>query len=49
MVAVPFLWTAVGGSAAFLLGISQDWLLLVAGFIVRASKDTPWTSFGPAT
>ena len=33
LVAVPFLWTLVGGSAAFLLGIPQDWLLLVTGFI----------------
>jgi hypothetical protein len=33
LVAVPFLWTLVGGSAAFLLGIPQDWLLLFTGFL----------------
>ena len=30
---VPLLWSLVGGSAAFLLGIQQDWLLLVSGLI----------------
>ncbi len=30
---LPFLWSLVGGSAAFLLGIQQDWLLLVTGLI----------------
>lgn len=28
---VPFLWSLIGGSAAFLLGVPQDWLLLVSG------------------
>lgn len=31
---IPFLWSLVGGSAAFLLGIPQDWLLLVSGLSV---------------
>ena len=29
--AIPFLWSLVGGSAAFLLGVPQDWVLLVSG------------------
>lgn len=33
LLVIPFLWTLVGGSAAFLLGIPQDWLLLVTGVI----------------
>jgi hypothetical protein len=28
---VPVLWSLVGGSAAFLLRVPQDWLLLVTG------------------
>jgi hypothetical protein len=28
---IPFLWSLVGGSAAFLLGVPQDWLLLISG------------------
>lgn len=31
---VPFLWSLVGGSAAFALAIPQDWLLLVSGVVV---------------
>ena len=30
---VPLVWSLIGGSAAFLLGIQQDWLLLVSGLI----------------
>jgi hypothetical protein len=30
---VPFVWSLVGGSAALLLGIPQDWLLLASGLI----------------
>ena len=33
LLVIPFLWSLVGGSAAFLLGIPQDWLLLVSGLI----------------
>jgi hypothetical protein len=33
LLAIPFAWTLVGGSAAFLLGIPQDWLLLFTGLI----------------
>lgn len=31
LVALPALWSLIGGSAAFLLGVPQDWPLLVAG------------------
>ena len=34
LLVIPFLWTLVGGSAAFLLGIAQDWPLLVSGLVV---------------
>lgn len=30
---VPFIWSLVGGSAAVLLQVPQDWLLLISGFI----------------
>lgn len=31
---IPLIWSLIGGSAAFLLGIQQDWLLLVSGIAV---------------
>jgi hypothetical protein len=31
--AMPFLWSVIGGSAAFLLGMVQDWPLLIGGFL----------------
>ena len=34
--AVPMLWTIVGGSAAIMLGIVQDWALLTSGPAVLA-------------
>lgn len=30
---IPFVWSLIGGSAAFLLNVPQDWLLLASGFI----------------
>lgn len=33
LLAIPLLWSLVGGSAAMLLQIPQDWLLLVSGAI----------------
>jgi hypothetical protein len=30
---LPFAWSLIGGSAAFLLAVPQDWLLLASGFI----------------
>lgn len=34
VLAIPFVWSLVGGSAAFLLNVPQDWLLLVSGLVV---------------
>jgi len=31
---VPLLWSAIGGSAAFLLSVAQDWALPVAAIVV---------------
>jgi hypothetical protein len=33
LLVIPFLWSLVGGSAAVLLDVPQDWLLLVSGFL----------------
>jgi hypothetical protein len=33
ILAVPFLWSLVGGSAAILLAVPQDWMLLASGLI----------------
>jgi hypothetical protein len=30
---VPVLWSLIGGSAAILLRVQQDWLLLVSGLL----------------
>jgi hypothetical protein len=34
LLVVPVVWSLIGGSAAFLLGIPQDWLLLFSGLAV---------------
>jgi hypothetical protein len=34
ILAIPLVWSLIGGSAAFLLGVPQDWLLLVSGITV---------------
>jgi hypothetical protein len=34
LLAIPVLWSLVGGSAAFLLGVPQDWVLLLSGVAV---------------
>ena len=34
---VPLLWSLVGGSAAFLLQVPQDWALLLSGILVAAA------------
>ena len=36
LLAIPGLWSLVGGSAAMLLRVPQDWLLLVSGAIAVA-------------
>jgi hypothetical protein len=33
---VPFVWSLIGGSAAVLLAVPQDWVLLASGFVVCA-------------
>ncbi len=33
LLAVPIAWSLIGGSAAFLLGVPQDWLLLFSGVV----------------
>jgi hypothetical protein len=33
LLAVPFAWSLIGGSAAVLLNVPQDWLLLASGVI----------------
>jgi hypothetical protein len=37
LVIVPLLWSLVGGSAAFLLQVPQDWALLLSGILVAAA------------
>jgi hypothetical protein len=34
---IPLVWALVGGSAAFLLAVPQDWLLIAGGLLV-----VPW-------
>ena len=34
LLVIPVVWSLIGGSAAFLLGIQQDWLLLLSGLSV---------------
>ncbi len=33
LLVVPLLWSLIGGSAAFLLGVPQDWVLLASGVL----------------
>jgi hypothetical protein len=37
VLAAPVLWSLIGGSAAFLLGVPQDWLLLFSGILTIAA------------
>jgi len=34
---VPLLWSLVGGSAAFLLQVPQDWALILSGILAAAA------------
>jgi hypothetical protein len=34
LLVIPLIWSVIGGTAAFLLGIPQDWLLLVSAIAV---------------
>ncbi len=36
LLVIPFLWSLVGGSAAMLLGMPQDWPLLFSGIATTA-------------
>lgn len=38
LLAIPLLWAAIGGSAAVLLAIPEDWMLPVAGMLCAALK-----------
>lgn len=31
LLVIPFVWSLIGGTAAFLLGVPQDWVLLIGG------------------
>ena len=37
LLVIPALWSLVGGSAAFLLHVPQDWLLLASGLLVAVA------------
>lgn len=46
LLVIPVAWSLIGGSAALLLGIAQDWLLLFSGLSVlvivwRERRETP--------
>lgn len=43
LLVIPFMWALVGGSAAFLLAVPQDWPLLASGLLV-----VPWLWRRPA-
>jgi hypothetical protein len=38
IVALPFAWSLIGGTAAFLLHVPQDWLLLASGVLTVALR-----------
>jgi uncharacterized membrane protein YphA (DoxX/SURF4 family) len=41
---IPVIWSFVGGSAAFLLGVAPDWLLLVSGVMTIVLLNTRHTA-----
>jgi hypothetical protein len=43
LLVIPFVWALVGGSAAFLLAVPQDWPLFASGLLV-----VPWLWRHPA-
>lgn len=43
LLVIPLVWAMVGGSAAFLLAVPQDWPLLASGLLV-----VPWLWLHPA-
>lgn len=46
---IPLVWSLIGGSAAFLLQVPQDWLLLVSGVAVIPIALARRTRRSPAT
>jgi hypothetical protein len=34
LLVIPLIWSVIGGSAAFLLGVAQDWMLPASGLLV---------------
>lgn len=49
LLVIPWLWALIGGSAAWLLGVMQDWPLLISGVLVvswlwRQASATPQAS-----
>ena len=42
--AIPVAWSLIGGTAAFLLGIVQDWVLLFAGPAAVLAAFGPWAA-----
>jgi hypothetical protein len=50
LLAIPFLWSLIGGSAAIALSVPQDWVLLVSGIIavpLLVLRDHAWRGAGP--
>lgn len=42
LLVIPLLWSAIGGSAATLLGVPQDWPLLLGGVVVAGLLAWQW-------
>jgi hypothetical protein len=42
IVAIPFLWSLIGGTAAFLLHVPQDWVLLATGILAAILRWPRW-------
>jgi len=49
VIVIPILWSIIGGSAAFLLGVHADLMLLVAGMILLLYTVRPRLPAGRAT
>ena len=49
LLAIPLLWSLIGGSAAILLQIPQDWLLLASGAVTALLLLSRGTDPAPAS